>query len=222
MARIALSTSTLLCAALLTLGACSNEPDQAELAKLDNSLAGNASDPALTGALRDQIVVDPKRAGPPAAPGPKPSAAQLGALKRAPAPKTTPDPVDPAKLAAAKADGSKQACMSGLAYHASWATRLPTDLPLFPQARVSEAAGKDGAGCHARAITFATAADIGQVIDFYYTRATAAGFTAEHVREGQEHILGGTRDRDGGAYYLLARALPKGGTEVDLIANLGR
>ncbi|WP_147417598.1 hypothetical protein [Sphingomonas cavernae] len=222
MTRITLSTSTLLLAALLALGACNDEPDQAELAKLDNSLAGNVTDPALAGALKDQIVVDPRRAGAVAVPGPRPSAAELGTLKRAPAAKATPDPVAPATLAAAKADGGKAGCMSGLGYNAAWAAKLPADLPLFPQARVSEAAGKDAAGCRARAITFATAADIGQVIDFYYTRATAAGFTAEHVREGQEHILGGTRDRDGGAYYLLARALPKGGTEVDLIANIGR
>lgn len=237
MARFAHSLPLLLIGAL-ALGACSREPDANALAELDNSLAGNTVDPALASALEDQIMVDPRLAGPASgrnaatsgvpvvAPGPKPSVAELGALKRAPAPRATPAEVQPATLGALAAEKRKgsngKGCMSGLAYSTGWAAKMPAELPVFPRARVSEAAGRDDGDCRARAASFATAADIGQVVDYYYTRATAAGFTAEHVLEGKEHVLGGTRESDGAAYYILARALPKGGTEVDLVANNGR
>lgn len=241
MARFAHSLPLLLMGAL-ALGACNREPDANALAELDNSLAGNTTDPALASALEDQIMVDPRLAGPASGrnaatagvpvvpPGPKPSAAELGALKRAPAPRATPAEVQPATLGALAAEkrtekrggSSGKGCVSGLAYSTTWAAKMPAELPVFPRARVSEAAGRDDGDCRARAVSFATAADIGQVVDYYYTRATAAGFTAEHVLEGKEHVLGGTRESDGAAYYILARALPRGGTEVDLVANNGR
>jgi hypothetical protein len=45
-------------AAALTLAGCDSGRD-AELAKLDNQITGKDSDPALTSALEDQILVDP-------------------------------------------------------------------------------------------------------------------------------------------------------------------
>ncbi len=213
MLPIARCAPPLLFAALFALAACGSEPDKAEMAALDNSLAGNAA----SAGLDKQIVVDPARVDGAPALGAKPAAAELGTLKRAPAPGSTPAPA--AVPAPAPGDGS---CTTGLAQDAAWAGKLPAELPVFPRARVSEAAGKDDRGCRARAVTFATVASVDQVIDYYYTRATAAGFTAEHLLQGKEHVLGGTRERDGGAYYLLARALPGGGTEVDLITNNGR
>jgi hypothetical protein len=49
-------------AAALSLGACQAAEDEAELASLDNQIAGNEADPALTSALEDQIMVDPNLA----------------------------------------------------------------------------------------------------------------------------------------------------------------
>src|SRR6478609_12103033 len=45
-------------AGLLVLAACSRGEDN-NLAEMDNSLIGNGTDPALTSALEDQILVDP-------------------------------------------------------------------------------------------------------------------------------------------------------------------
>jgi hypothetical protein len=59
------------------------------------------------------------------------------------------------------------------------------------------------------------------MLDWYYTKAVRAGYTSEHQVEGQEHILGGTRDRDDGAYVLFMTARSDGGTDVDLVANNG-
>src|SRR5688500_16648744 len=45
-------------AAALSLSAC-GRGDESDLASLDNQIVGNDSDPALTSALQDQILVDP-------------------------------------------------------------------------------------------------------------------------------------------------------------------
>src|SRR3546814_13072051 len=45
-------------AAALSLAACGDGSDEAELANLDQQIA-NETDPALTSALEDQIMVDP-------------------------------------------------------------------------------------------------------------------------------------------------------------------
>jgi hypothetical protein len=60
------------------------------------------------------------------------------------------------------------------------------------------------------------------MIDWYYTKAVRGGYTAEHQVDGDEHILGGTRDRDGGAYVLFMTARSDGGTDIDLVANNGQ
>jgi hypothetical protein len=56
----------------------------------------------------------------------------------------------------------------------------------------------------------------------YYTKAVRGGYTAEHQVDGDEHILGGTRDRDGGAYVLFVTSRADGGTDIDLVANNGQ
>ncbi|MEO5866827.1 MAG: hypothetical protein ABIS14_01010, partial [Sphingomonas sp.] len=117
-------------------------------------------------------------------------------------------------------DGATRGCAGALHYSASWANRLPADLPLYPDARISEAAGADGR-CALRAVSFVTTASLQQVIDWYYTRATKAGYSADQQSDGGEHVLGGTRNRDGGAFALFVTARRDGGSEVDLIANKG-
>ena len=107
-------------------------------------------------------------------------------------------------------------------YSARWAERLPADLPLYPDARVSEAAGSQGGNCAMRAVSFASSAPLQKVLDWYYTRATNAGYSAEHQADGNEHVLGGTRGRDDGAFALFLTSRADGGTDVDLVANNGR
>lgn len=124
-------------------------------------------------------------------------------------------------LASRQPDRRTAPCAGALRYSARWAERLPADVPLYPGARVSEAAGVDMSACHVRAVSFTTDASLRSVIDWYYTRVTGAGYTAEHRADGAQHVLGGTRDHDGGAYALVLTERHGGGTEVDLLANNG-
>lgn len=216
-------------------------------AELSNAGApGNARDPALTSALRDQIMVDPALAGqsnrdairPPSQPysapvpavRPAPVAADTGtseAAKTAPAPKADcpnckakRDAVTLGGLAARQSDRRTRACAANIGYSARWATRLPADLPLYPDARVSEAAGNAEAGCALRVVSFTSRAPVQMVIDWYYTRATNAGYSAEHQADGEGHVLAGARGSD--AYAVFVSALDGGGSQIDLVANNGR
>lgn len=125
-------------------------------------------------------------------------------------------------LASRQRDRRTAGCAGALRYSARWAERLPADLPLYPGARVSEAAGADTPACHIRAVSFSTDAALPGVIDWYYARTTSGGYSAEHQADGAEHVLGGTRARDGGAYVLNLTERRGGGTEVDLLVNNGR
>ncbi|MBY8824877.1 hypothetical protein [Sphingomonas colocasiae] len=229
----------------LALAACgSGQKNDQALNALDRSLAGNAVnaqdvDPALAASLEDQIMVDPSLSAqanrdsvrPPAepmrapVPADGPATANVGTGKLLSAPKAVamdaPEaPTTLGALASQQARRAGQSCGAELGYSQAWATRLPADLPLFPQARVTEAAGSDAGGC--RAVSFTSGAALQTVLDYYYTQAVRGGFTAEHRVDGGEHTLGGTRGKDDGAFVVIARARPGGGTEVDLITNNGR
>ncbi|BCA60520.1 hypothetical protein [Sphingomonas sp. HMP6] len=241
----------------LALLACGKRDDDRNLDSLDNELveAGsggtNASDPAMTSALHDQIMVDPALAQqsnadsvrPPAQPysggvppvgiaqsgGGTTGAATSETIKSTPAPATKDcpncqaarDSLTLGALASRQKDKSTSGCAGAMRYSARWAEKLPADVPLYPGARVAEAAGADTSACHLRAVTFSTSAKLQTVLDWYYTRVTNGGFSAEHQSDGTEHTLGGTRDRDGGAYVLFLTGRRDGGTDVDLVANNG-
>jgi hypothetical protein len=113
-------------------------------------------------------------------------------------------------------------CVRKVQYSMAWAAKLPAAIPLYPDARVLEAAGNDAAGCGLRVVSFASAAPKQQLIDWYYTQAVRSGYSAEHQASGAEHILAGTRARDDGAYAIFFNDRPGGGTDVDLVANRGR
>lgn len=124
-------------------------------------------------------------------------------------------------LAARQPDRHASACAAGMRYSTHWAERMPADLPLYPDARVTEAAGTNGGGCAVRAVSFASSASLQTVLDWYYTRARNAGYSPEHQADGAEHVLGGTRARDQGAFALFLTSRADGGTDVDLVANNG-
>lgn len=218
-------------------------------AELTNSTSADepAKDPALMSALQDQIMVDPALAQQSNAdavrPGGQPYSAQVpadgiasgdkagpdGPLMKTPDPKADCPGCDSAKGAvtlgglAARQQGNNMAqCVGGLRYSATWAARMPEALPVYPQARLVEAAGNDRNGCALRAATFVTGVPLNKVLDWYYTRTTSAGYQSEHQAKDGEHVLGGTRDRDNAAFILFAKPRDGGGTEIDLIVNDGR
>jgi hypothetical protein len=232
-------------AGMLALGGCGKPA--ADTDAIDRELvgkAGNETDPALTAALADQIMVDPaltQQSGATSARGPVgPARAPVPVLPpadpgRAPGTAAAPPPralpgqpreMTLGELAAEQArrpaPAQGQGCERNLSYSTRWAARLPAAIPLFPKAQVSEAAGNELPGCQFRVVSFTTGAAVSDVIDWYYTRVSRAGFSAEHQARGGEHILAGTREADGSAFYLTATGRADGATDVDLVANNGR
>lgn len=236
-------------AALALVACGRDPAPEADLDSLDRELtetnvASPARDPALTASLADQIMVDPTLAQSTNAnavrPPPRPDPGSTPPVDIA----QIPDPVDAATLTRAPAPagdcpecraatgaltlgalaGRQSAlrtadCADGVGYSAGWANRLPADLPLYPDARVVEAAGADRPGCRLRVVTFASSAALGKVVDWYYTQATKAGYSAGHKADGPQHVLAGTRGTD--AYVVYASPRAGGGTEVDLVVNAG-
>ena len=245
--------ATPLLTALLILTACGRDPapanDAQAIAVLDAELTGNAQssagDPALTAALRDQIMVDPtlvEQANddairPPTVPvsGAVPpdgiavaaqAAAEKDAVRAAPAPSGACPQCIAARRALtlgalAEAQGGRAgACAARVAYSAAWANRLPAGVPLYPDARIAEAAGADGNGCALRIVSFASRATVQRMLDWYYTKVSAAGYALGHQADGADHVLGG-RSAAGGAFLAVVRARADGGSEVDLMVDAG-
>ncbi len=235
----------LLIAALLA--ACGHKSDQGQrIASLDEELTGAnanspANDPAVKAALHDQIMVDPEliqqsNAGA-VRPPPQPVAAPLPspdiAARAGPAEAETLRHAPPAGLcpqctaarqvitlgALAQQTGAPATCTAAVSYSATWSTRLPADVPLYPDARVTEAAGADGRGCALRVVSFRSSAPAARVLDWYYTRTSKAGYSAQHGAEGAEQMLGGTKP--GGAFLVTLRPRSDG-TDVDLMVDAGR
>lgn len=118
---------------------------------------------------------------------------------------------------AAVAPGGSARCAALVDYSAVWAARLPQAFPVYPQGAVQEAAGSDESGCALRVVNYRTPVSVADVMDFYFTRATAAGFTAQHVLQDGDDVLGGLRGA--ASYVVYVRKLPSGGTEVDLLTS---
>jgi hypothetical protein len=229
----------LLCGAAilaLPLAACKSEHKTQQQAE---------NDPAVTGALGDQIMVDPDMAGsqgaavaansrsielPPQERSPEAIQAARdeamvlagGNLKSAPQPQagSAASLVEGAATAAQAAQEARAAsidCTKKAQYTATWAAKLPKDLPVYPRGAVQEAAGTDADGCALRVVNFVSPVTPADVIDFYFTKATAAGYGAQYRMDGGDHVLGGRKG--GQAYLVYARKLGNGLTEVDLIAS---
>lgn len=211
----------------------------------DKTPTGAQTDPAMSGALGDQIMVDPELAGqdgavlganegkitlppqdrtPEAIEAARTKAAQAagGTLMAAPQPAKggAAALAESAATAAQVAQASKAAstdCAAKVKYSNTWAAKLPADIPVYPNGAVQEAAGVDDGGCALRVVNFATPVTPQDVIRFYYTKASKAGYGAEYKMDGTDHVLGGRKD--GRAYVVYARKLDSGITEVDLIAS---
>jgi len=213
---------------------------------VDTNGSAPAKDPALMSALQQQIMVDPVLAQasngdavrPPNQPFAAPVASETvagggapaatGPLKNAPAPsancpncKIAQNSMTLGALAGQQKNPRTADCVKGLNYAAGWANRLPADLPLFPDARVTEAAGTDRGGCAMRAVSYSSPAPLQKVIDYYYTKGMAGGYAPEHQAQGGNHVVGGTRAKDDAAFVVFLKARGDGGTDVDLVANNG-
>lgn len=217
----------------------------------DEPTKPSADDPAVSGALGDQVLTDPDLAGenganqaaslpsgagaiPAADMSPQALASARGAalklvggpgsMKKAPAAREVKGPLPPdsqltAAARAAASPGGKGDCSALAKYTAAWAAKLPTAFPVYPKGAVQEAAGTDEGACALRVVNFITPVPVGEVIDFYYTRAKAAGYSAEHVSQSGEDQIGGVKGA--ASYAVYARQLPNGGSSVDLVTNGG-
>ena len=147
-----------------------------------------------------------------------------GRMQRAPNPDRL-DRVSPpgANLAAAAraagAPRTSRSCAEAVSYTATWAARMPEAFPIYPRAAVHEAAGADAGGCALRVVSFTTPVPSGEVIDFYFTRASNAGFAVRHAADAGEAVLGGANGGRSFAVYVRRRA--DGMTFVDLVTNGG-
>jgi len=204
-------------------------------------------DPALTGALGDQIMVDPELAtqdrtgegvsaganrvelppeqrSPEAIAAAKAEADKLagGAVQSAP-PAEAGDAstlLEQASAAARVSEATRSAgtdCAQRADYSMNWVNQLPDALKVYPRASVQEAAGTDADGCKLRVASFVTPVATDDVVNFYYSRVRKAGYDASHRMDGADHVIGGKKA--GAAYIIYARKLDNGLTEVDLIAS---
>ncbi|MBO9497916.1 MAG: hypothetical protein J7496_02615 [Novosphingobium sp.] len=223
----------------LLLGGCGGAKDK--------PAAKAGADGELGAALGDEIMVDPDLAGqnqdnaavtvgqgdgtlPPAMLSPeavdraRSAALELvgGAMKKAPAAIAVSGTLPPeAALAAASraaaAPGGNGNCADKAGYTMQWAAKLPAAFPVYPQGAVQEAAGTDEGGCALRVVNYLTAMPLDEVIDFYFTRATGAGFSAQRVKQDGDDVLGGVKGT--ASYIVYARKNAGGGTSVDLVTH---
>lgn len=203
------------------------------------------SDPAMTGALGDDIMVDPEMAGqdgaavsaddkaitlPPADRSPeaiadaRKKAAKLagGALKPAPRPRDGGINVltETAATAAQVAKASKLArtdCTTKLDFSNTWAAKLPADLPVYPRGAVQEAAGVARDGCAMIVVNYGTPVSPQDVISFYYSMAARAGYSAQYRTSAGQYAIGGRKGD--AAYVVYASKSGPGVTEVNLVTT---
>jgi hypothetical protein len=225
-------TGILLLASAL-LSSCSEEP----------AVTQPEDDPALGGALAEPILVDPDLVGqnransaaslpshdaslptvdanPEAIAAARADALRLvggpGRMKKAPESRELAGalPADAALMVAARASAR---CADRAEYTARWASRLPRSFRVYPRGAVQEAAGTDADECALRVISFVTPVPLGEVMDFYFTRARTAGFSAQRLLQDRDDVLAGVKGAS--SYVVYARRLPSGNTEVDLVTN---
>ena len=191
---------TALCCALALVGCSRGSEPTNNLAALDNQLVANDTDPAVTSALNDQILVDRNLS----------AQSNRNAVRTAAGPAQAQYPPDAGKTVAPPCAGAP------LESNLAWAQRLPPEFPLYPGARLTDAAGSDAAPCRLRGVTLATADPWDRVIGWYQDRAVRAGYSVGRQARGGDQILAGTRGDQ--AFYLIATP-GQGSTEVSLIVG---
>lgn len=198
-------------------------------------------DPAIVAALADPIMIDPDLASqnrgnavialdsfaavpldassPEAIAAAKAGASRLagGLIKTAPEPaerSATFLPAITAGQVAAALPGNPTGCLEGLRYGYGWAASLRPGLPIYPRGHVQEAAGN--AACGLKAVVFTTPVEPSAVIDFYFTRASGAGYSVQRRRAGEVEVLSGGK---GSAAYLVRVSSANGLSQVELVVR---
>jgi len=110
-------------------------------------------------------------------------------------------------------------CGKSFALGLGWATRLPAGLELYPGAKVIEAAGNDEGDCHVRIVSYVCDASVKELVD-WYQGASKAGFETEHLHNGREDVVIGTRQPQGDGFHASI-APDAAGSTVNLIVNHG-
>ena len=176
-------------AAALAIAGCSQKPAGSSLDAMDNELVNGNAIAEGNDSLRSAITVDPKRA-------------KAGAAEK------------PTTGATAGAGNCLQRYGPTLAFSNAWAAKLPVELPVHPQATLTEAAGHDG-GCAVRVASFTVPGDRAPLLDWYAGKARAAGYGADRSDRGSDVLLAGSK---GPATYTVIAGAPRGGvTPVDLV-----
>ena len=212
--------------ALAASGCGAPKDNKQELDRIDSKLGGKGNaDPALTAAVEDPIMVDPQLSAqsnkdsirPPDTPFAAPVPPGEGGMTGPPGRTLGALAARQAQIAKDKFNG----CSLDVAYSMQWADRLPVELPLYPKARVAEAAGSDYQGCSLRVVTYAAPAPPRSVAGYYLALANRAGFRSDGHAEGTGYMVSAWRPNDGAAFYATLQ--PSGtGTNVDLVSNRGR
>lgn len=179
---------------LLLISACGTAPPDA---------AVNETDPAITDALADPIMADPRLAlqdrggaiGVPTGIDGGEHAQTLG------------------QIAAARVRETPFAgCNARIDYAFAWMARLPADLALPATATVSEAAGSNASACNLRIVRYAIARPVAEIELFYRKRGFAL--------TSNDGTVSGFRSKDGAAYWVSISA-NKSGASIDFVTNRG-
>ncbi len=200
---------------LILLSGCGSSP---------TTRANNAdTDPAVTSALADPLMADPRLDG----------QSNNGAIRpadqpyQAMIPTGMPDPLrgdaPPTVLARTRPllDRNFRGCDFGVRYSYGWAARLPGDLALPTEARVAEGGGSDAPGCALRLIAYSTPTGPEAAADVYRRIAKAGGYALSERKLGPATVISAARAADGAAFVASVTA-PDGGSAVDLASNRGR
>lgn len=178
---------------LLLVGCGTTEPDATV----------NETDPAITDALSDPIMADPRLA-----------------LQQGGGSVSVPTGIDGGthaqtlgQIASARVrDVAFTGCNPTIDYAFGWSARLPAELGLPGGATVSEAAGSDAKGCNLRIVRYRMARPASEVDAFYRKK----GF----VISGNGSAFSGVRASDSTAYWVSITETSSGAS-VDFVTNRG-
>jgi hypothetical protein len=184
--------------ALLLLAGCGSGTREA---------AVNETDPAITDAVNDPILADPRL-----------SLQERGGAIGVPTgvAENVADQTLGQVATARLAEPAFAGCNAKIDYAFAWSARLPSDLPLPDAAKVTEAAGSEAKACKLRLVRYVVSQPTDAVTGFYRDVAKKRGFTLTE----NGGAISGLRARDGATFHVTTGDV-KGATSVDFVTNRG-